>query len=173
MLEWKQLDHSFWDCSWHMVHWEMNVSPTRKTCGHEMKCDLLMQQDKVNSTLKTLHCNVEWKKSISKNGIESGGYWQLIVGWGTDSSNAEVLDFTNNSLHYYCVLQSSELSQVKFWEWYFSDFVFLIILFQRSAESSILTEVSIMLGDYFKTHPGVKGLPWLGIEPLPPRCHDH
>jgi len=35
-----------------------------------------------------------------------------------------------------------------------------------SAQQS--TEVTILLDDYFKTNPGVKDLPWLGIEPRSP-----
>jgi len=95
---------------------------------------------------------------------------QFIVGWGIDSPSNEVLDFAT-TLHCYCVWQSPELSLVKFWEWYFlmrNYFVFLIIksgfLLMWSAQPSGLTVVTIMLDDYFKTNPGVKDLPWPGIE---------
>jgi len=48
-------------------------------------------------------------------------------------------------------------------------FMFLIIksgfLCVWSTQPSILTEVTIMLDDYFKTKPGVKDLPWPGIKP--------
>jgi len=52
-------------------------------------------------------------------------------------------------------------------------FLFLIIksdffVHVRSAQPSILTEVTIMLDDYFKTNPGFKYLPRLEIEPQPP-----
>jgi len=51
--------------------------------------------------------------------------------------------------------------------------VFVIIesgfLFAWSAQPSIsATEVTIILDDYFKTNPGVKDLPRLGIKPLSP-----
>jgi len=47
-----------------------------------------------------------------------------------------------------------------------------------SAQPSILTMVTIMLDDYLKTNPGVKDLPWPGIEPQTPSpqsdiCHNH
>jgi len=34
--------------------------------------------------------------------------WQLIVGWGTDSSNTEVLDFT--TIHYTIIVSCSHLN---------------------------------------------------------------
>jgi len=75
----------------------------------------------------------------------------------------------NNSLHFYCVLQSSELSLVKFWCNYF---VFSIIksdfLCVWSAQPSILTVVTIILDDYLKTNPWVKDYPWPGIKLQPP-----
>jgi len=37
-----------------------------------------------------------------------------------------------------------------------------------SAQPLILTVVAIILDDYFKTNPGIKDLPWLGIEPQSP-----
>jgi len=37
-----------------------------------------------------------------------------------------------------------------------------------SEQPSILTEVAIMLNDYYKTKPGVKDLPWPGMEPQSP-----
>jgi len=37
-----------------------------------------------------------------------------------------------------------------------------------SAQPSILTKVTIMLDDYLIVNPGVKDLPWLGIEPQSP-----
>jgi len=41
-------------------------------------------------------------------------------------------------------------------------------LFMWSAQPLILTEVTTMLDDCFKKNPGVKVLPWPGIEwPLP------
>jgi len=66
-----------------------------------------------------------------------------------------------------CVLQSSELSLVKFWQW-----CFLTIksgfLFMWSAQPPILTMATIMLDDYFKTNPGIKDLLWPLIEPQTP-----
>jgi len=41
-------------------------------------------------------------------------------------------------------------------------------LFMWSSQPSIMTEVTIMLYDYFKSNPGVKDLPWSGIEPQSP-----
>jgi len=47
--------------------------------------------------------------------------WQLIDGWGTDSSNAEVLDFTRIPYTAIVSYQSSELSLVKILGMVFSD----------------------------------------------------
>jgi len=44
-------------------------------------------------------------------------------------------------------------------------YLFSVFLFIWSAQPSILTELTIMSDDYFQTNPGVKDLPWLGIEP--------
>jgi len=78
-----------------------------------------------------------------------------MVGWGTDSSNTEVLVFTKilytvivsySTLDYPCLNFGNGI----FWCNYF---VFLIIksafLFMWSARPSILNEVSITLDDYF------------------------
>jgi len=99
---------------------------------------------------------------------------QLIVGWGTDSSNTEVLDFT--TIPYIIIVSCSHMNYP--WFNFGNDvfrcnyFMFLIIksgfLFMWSAQPSILTVVIIMLDDYFKTNPGVNNLPWPGIEPQSP-----
>jgi len=90
--------------------------------------------------------------------------WQFIVSWGTDSSYTEVLDFTTvPDTLLLCLYSHMNYPWLNFWEWYFlicNYFVFLIILsgslFIRSAQPPILTEVTIMLDDYFKANPGVK-----------------
>jgi len=48
--------------------------------------------------------------------------WVLI-----DSNTNTCFRLNNNSLHYYCVLQSSELSLVKFWEMLFSGEIILCL----------------------------------------------
>jgi len=100
---------------------------------------------------------------------------QLLVSWETDSCNTEVLDLTTIPYTGYVSLQSSELSLFKFWERTFSDVLILCLsviqsgfLFMWSAQSSILTAVTIILDYYFEANPGVKNLPWPGIEPQSP-----
>jgi len=90
-----------------------------------------------------------------------------------DSSNTGIRLYCN-SPDCYCVLQSAEIFLVKFWEWDFLMWLFCVLiiksgfLFIWSSQPSILTEVTIMLDDYFKTFAEVKYLIWLGIEPQSP-----
>jgi len=50
--------------------------------------------------------------------------WQLKVTWGTYSSNIGIRLY-DSSLHFYCVLQSSEVSLIKFLGIIFFDVIIL------------------------------------------------
>jgi len=91
---------------------------------------------------------------------------QLIVSRGTDSSITQVLDLT--TIPYAVIVSYSHLN----YPWLNFDVIILLFLiiksgfmFMWSAQPSILTVVTVMLDDYLQPNPGVKDLPWVGIEP--------
>jgi len=95
-------------------------------------------------------------------------YWlidcdcQLKVGWGTDSSYTNVLDFT--TIPFTVFVSNSHLIYPRlnfendiFWCNYF--------VFFKNSIRFFIQLLCTTFNDYFKTNPGVKDLPWPGIEP--------